>query len=325
MSVLPPIPPNIADITAPPLLGSVWNWGLYGVLVVQTYVYSYNFPDDRISLKLLVYGVFLIETIQTAMSGADLYYRFASGFGNMNRLANPYISAFEVPLIGAVVSLVVQYFFSYRVWVLSNKKSWWICMIICVFSTFDAVAAFSWGVYAHIIDKFVSGWRLKFFALSWLIGNTVADTLISSLMLYYLTRRRSGGGDRFHNHALTRVVRLTIETNIMTTVNGVITLLMVSIFPDKIWYTCPAAILGKLYSNTLLVSLNNRISIRDVSHTRGGLLVSRPMARGHSGAVHLELENTSYTSQERSHSGEDGIIDISSFGLSPTTRELKKI
>ena len=76
-----------------------------------------------------VYAMFLIETIQTAMSGADLYYRFASGFGDMSRLANPYISAFEVPLIGAVVSLVVQYFFSYRVWVLSNKKSWWICVI----------------------------------------------------------------------------------------------------------------------------------------------------------------------------------------------------
>jgi hypothetical protein len=78
--------------------------------------------------------MFLIETAQTAMSGADLYYRFASGFGDMSRLANPYISAFEVPLIGAVVSLVVQYFFSYRVWVLSNKKSWWICMVICAVS-----------------------------------------------------------------------------------------------------------------------------------------------------------------------------------------------
>ena len=62
------------------------------------------------------------------------------------------------------------------------------------------------------------------------------------------------------------------------------------------------------YSNTLLVSLNNRISIREVSHTRGGLLVTRPMAGGHSSSMHLELERSSYTSQERSPSGEDGII-----------------
>ena len=61
------------------------------------------------------------------------------------------------------------------------------------------------------------------------------------------------------------------------------------------------------YSNTLLVSLNNRISIREVSQARGGLLASEPITRGHSGAVHLELGKISYTPQERSQSGEDGI------------------
>jgi len=34
---------------------------------------------------------------------------------------------------------------------------------------------------------------------------------------------------------------------------------------------CPTYVLGKLYSNTLLVSLNNRISIRDTYGARGGV------------------------------------------------------
>lgn len=78
--------------------------------------------------------MFLIETVQTGLSGADLYYRFASGFGDMNHLADPYLSAFEVPLIGSAVSLPVQYFFAYRVWLLSEKKSRWLCLIICLVS-----------------------------------------------------------------------------------------------------------------------------------------------------------------------------------------------
>jgi hypothetical protein len=115
-------------------------------------VYSYNFPDDRKLLKLLgtyfpprlsalldrsssiVYAVFFLETLQTALSGADLYYWFASGFGNMDHLIRPYASAFDVPIIGAMVSVAVQYFFAYRVWVFSDKKSWWLCLIICVVS-----------------------------------------------------------------------------------------------------------------------------------------------------------------------------------------------
>jgi len=73
-NALPPIPPNIEELAAPLLLGAVWNWCLYGALVVQFYVYTYNFPGDKRLIKLLVYSIFVLETLQTALSGADLYY-----------------------------------------------------------------------------------------------------------------------------------------------------------------------------------------------------------------------------------------------------------
>ncbi len=50
----------------------------------------------------------------------------------MDHLANPYASAFDVPMIGGVVSLIVQYFFAYRVWALSNKNSWWLRLIVII-------------------------------------------------------------------------------------------------------------------------------------------------------------------------------------------------
>jgi hypothetical protein len=80
------------------------------------------------------YGVFFLETLQTALSGADMYYWFGSGYGNMNHLSDPYASAFDVPIIGSIVAGAVQFFFVYRVWVLSNKKSWWLCAMISVVS-----------------------------------------------------------------------------------------------------------------------------------------------------------------------------------------------
>ncbi|KAF8487170.1 hypothetical protein DFH94DRAFT_16894 [Russula ochroleuca] len=39
-----------------------------------TDVYSYNFPLDGRHIKLLVYSIFFLESVQTALSGADLYY-----------------------------------------------------------------------------------------------------------------------------------------------------------------------------------------------------------------------------------------------------------
>ena len=52
----------------------------------------------------LVYGIFLLETLQTALSGGDLYYWFASGFGNMDHLLDPYAASCDVPIIGSIVS-----------------------------------------------------------------------------------------------------------------------------------------------------------------------------------------------------------------------------
>ncbi|KAI0000791.1 hypothetical protein BJV74DRAFT_114864 [Russula compacta] len=134
MSTPPPVPPGIQDIAAPLLLGPVWNWCLFGALAVQCYVYSYNFPQDKMALKLLVYSVFFLETLQTALSGADLYYWFITGFGNIEHLRTPYASSFDVPIIGAVVSLSVQFFFVYRIWALGKKEkeTWWLCLIICL-------------------------------------------------------------------------------------------------------------------------------------------------------------------------------------------------
>ena len=83
-------------------------------------------------VHFVVYGVFLLETVQTALSGADLYYWFASGFGNIKHLISPFASFIDLPIMGSMVSLIVQFFFVYRIGVLSEKRLRWLCLIICL-------------------------------------------------------------------------------------------------------------------------------------------------------------------------------------------------
>jgi len=173
------------------------------------------------------------------------------------------MSGFDVPIIGSIVSFTVQLFFVYRIWILSGKSSWFICLSICLCSAVATVAGFSLGVYAEARNQFPSGRVLNFKSVAsiWLGGNALADLLITGSMLYHLARRRRDG--RLSDHTLTRIVRLSVETNLLTTTVDIVALLMVLIYPEQQYFTCPVAILGKLYSNTLLVSLNNRISIRE--------------------------------------------------------------
>ena len=81
-----------------------------------------------------MYGIFFLETVQTTLSGADLYYWFAAGFGNVDQLTTPFASFVDVPMMGSVVSLSVQFFFVYRIFMLSKKRPWWLCAVICLVS-----------------------------------------------------------------------------------------------------------------------------------------------------------------------------------------------
>ncbi|KAH9165771.1 hypothetical protein EDB89DRAFT_1858021, partial [Lactarius sanguifluus] len=115
------------------LFGRLFNWALYGVLCVQIYVYSYNFPKDPRSVKFLAYFDFVLETAQTALTGADTYYWFVAGFGDVERLRKSRFGPIDVPVMIAITSLIVQGYFCYRIWILMSRRlSSWICWIIAV-------------------------------------------------------------------------------------------------------------------------------------------------------------------------------------------------
>ncbi|KAF8265007.1 hypothetical protein EI94DRAFT_399162 [Lactarius quietus] len=144
--------PNVMKLASPLLFGPIFNWALYGVLCVQIYVYSYNFPNDRRFIKFIAYFVFLLETIQTALTGADVYYWFIAGFGDVERLANSHFSPIDIAFMTGVTSLIVQGYFCYRIWVLDKRLSW-ICWIIAVSSVTQSFASALLGIKSLIVGN----------------------------------------------------------------------------------------------------------------------------------------------------------------------------
>jgi hypothetical protein len=100
-------------------------------------VYTYNFPDDRQHFKnlgmcasiscalpvggpfVLAYGIFFLETVQSGLALADLF-QVSSNLAT-NSLFSPWVGPI---LVGCLAAVIVQSFFAYRIWVLSDRKSW---------------------------------------------------------------------------------------------------------------------------------------------------------------------------------------------------------
>ena len=87
------------------------------------------------------YSVFALETVQTALTGADVHYWFLSGFGDAERLKSSHYAPVDIAITDAIISLVVQEYFCYRIWTL-NRRSWF-CFIIAVVCVPDFPTPFS--------------------------------------------------------------------------------------------------------------------------------------------------------------------------------------
>ncbi|KAG7098297.1 hypothetical protein E1B28_000259 [Marasmius oreades] len=115
------IPPDIAKIAGPIIITFMLGSILYGVQVLQVYMYYLAFPKDRGFVKYLVYTVFLLDTLQTALFFHDAFNIFGAGFGDLANLRAAHLTGFSVPILTGLVSLMVQSFYARQIRMLSRS------------------------------------------------------------------------------------------------------------------------------------------------------------------------------------------------------------
>jgi hypothetical protein len=88
---------------------------------------------------MLANFVFLLETVQTALTGADVHYWFINGFGNVEQLKNSHYAPIDIAIMHSIISLIVQEYFCYRIWTL-NRRLLWFCVIIAIVRSFSILS-----------------------------------------------------------------------------------------------------------------------------------------------------------------------------------------
>ncbi|KAH7929133.1 hypothetical protein BV22DRAFT_143505 [Leucogyrophana mollusca] len=112
----------LAYLVGPLVMGFLFNWGLLGILSVQTVIYHLSFPHDTVAVKALVYGIFVAGCVQTALITQDAFQWLVYSWGSMERLEAINLSWFDVPVMDGCISATVQLFFCWRIRVLGDMK-----------------------------------------------------------------------------------------------------------------------------------------------------------------------------------------------------------
>jgi len=265
MSSVPPTPSELGRLAGPLLIGYILNWGLFGVLSMQVYVYYLAFPKDRAAYKALVYGAFLLEATQTFLFTSSAFRTFATGFGNPAVLDQVDILWFSVPIMSGLVAFIAQGFYAYRITVLAQTK--YIAGLIMLLSSLQLGGSIANGVdtkravlFSHFLkrDSFIT-------AGIWEGGSAACNIVIAVCMTYYLQHHDTGV--KKNPILLTKIIRMTIETGALTAIVALVTLILTFLPGRPMYYQASISVLGKIYANSMMVAFNSRMMIGSSSTT----------------------------------------------------------
>jgi hypothetical protein len=264
MAVLSGVPKDIALLEGPLLLGYLFSYGLQGILIVQIYIYYTNFPNDRAWLKALVWMLFVVECLGTIFGTHAAWKALGAGWGDLEALHKPVWSFTAFPPICGFVAFSVHSFFCWRIWVLGRQLVI-PCLVVAVSLT-QCVSAFYTGVKFAIIGDFQRIKLLTSYIIIWLGGSAICDSIIAITMVTFLFRARNSAFQDT-NTVLNRLITLTVETGMATALATLVEIILLVASSHNNLHFLVCIMLAKLYSNTLLATLNARIVLRAASQS----------------------------------------------------------
>lgn len=250
---------DLSLVLGPIMLSVVANAMLYGTCTIQWYNYFTSRYKDPWYIRSLVIWVTVLYTVHT---GSSLYLLWAftvDNFGNYDIFSSvpwPYpTTAITIVLC----SVPIQHFLAWRIRGLS--RSWALFCVVSALSLAQGACGFAGGVLANIISNPVDFVRLGGVADAWLSIAVFTDILITLLLLYYLQRSKTGF--KKTDSIISSLIRTAIETAAIGAIFCVVDLVVFTARSDTNLHFFFALPQPGIYTNTLMMTLNSRLSLRN--------------------------------------------------------------
>ncbi|KAF9451123.1 hypothetical protein P691DRAFT_405309 [Macrolepiota fuliginosa MF-IS2] len=127
-------------VLGPTLVGALINIWLFGIMIVQTYIYFTTYKTDRRWMKLLILAIFIADILNSVFNVIFIYDSLITHFGDVNYIARDNWSIVADPALTGIVQLTVQLFFAWRINVLTKNRI--LVTIVVAFALTAGVGAF---------------------------------------------------------------------------------------------------------------------------------------------------------------------------------------
>ncbi|KAF7770245.1 hypothetical protein Agabi119p4_6219 [Agaricus bisporus var. burnettii] len=249
---------NLDNTMGVAFIGVVIAGMLYGVSVIQVYYYCTN-QTDTWSIKLLVGSVMFFETIHQILITHSMYMYLVKDAARPEMLNKLIWSLLVEVLFNGLTAFVVQSFLTMRVWRLSNRKIWLTgAAVLLVIGEFGCVVAFT--ALSLRLKTYAQLAELKSLSIAVNALAAAGDLIIAASLCIILHQSRTGF--QRSDTMIKKLIVYSVNTGLLTSLCAVASLISIVLAGQTFLYIMFFFCIGRLYSNSLLATLNARKSIR---------------------------------------------------------------
>lgn len=252
---------HIDDTFGAAFVGVIVAAVLHGVSCAQAWYY-FTHQNDKWLVKTLVSFVMLFDTIHQVLISHTVYTYLVSNYNNQEQLKYLVWSVLVEVLFNGFTAFLVQSFLARRVWQLSGRNIWLTGLVaFLVLSEFGCVLAFA--ALSLRFTTYEQLGTLKELSITVNALGAAGDVVIAFALCVLLHRSRTGF--QRSDSMINKLIIFAVNTGVLTSLCAIASLISIAVAPDTFLYIAFFFCLGRLYSNSLLATLNARKMIRAAS------------------------------------------------------------
>ncbi|KAJ7657008.1 hypothetical protein DFH06DRAFT_1473511 [Mycena polygramma] len=260
--------PDVPTTMGALLIGSFFASLLSGVVILQTLLYLRAYKADPLGFRLLVLAVSGLDTLHTAFIWAGLWDYFIAYYGNASKIDYIPWSISLTVILTALVTFLVHCFFAHRIMLLSKRN--WLMVAPVVILALVRLGSASVSTSEMFRYKSFELFKLHarwIFTLGLSVSSAV-DIVITGLLFYLFQSNRPDAGHL--KHVLDKLKLYAFETGSLTCIGTIVSMICWVAMSQNLIFLGLHFVIGKLYANSLLVTLNTRQNIRRAGTSSSG-------------------------------------------------------
>lgn len=253
-------------------LGVIVGAILFGISILQTFLYYKTYREDKIYYKVTVAILCFLDGLHLSFSVHMIFNYLVKSAGAPDPADTVVWSLKALGVVNVIIIWMVQCLYSLRVWQLSSKTSQIqshnrTTRLTLAIVSLVAVAALAVGCafiaeVTRLSDLTVHHWWLY-------TGNATSaalDTILASMMVGLLYRLRCPRErletPRRSLSLLSALIQYCVGSGLLTSVTAIVMVILYAVKSDNLVYLAFVFVIPKLYVNSFIALLNARNHLR---------------------------------------------------------------